>query len=270
MLTARVATQTEKNALAYDPKQDYRYLHVQVLDPKGKPAQDRFAHLLPISTEVSSPYDALRFSDPENNFTPVPWACQTDTSGRFTAFLRTTWDEKRGVPGPGHFVYLVNSSPDDAGGLSTSFTNPRDLPVPQRNLAHRDLSRALRSDGLKLTIQIVPGFTIQGTIVDLDDPQNPVSDGIVRAYVDGPISGQGGSAFRREAHCDARGNFTLAHCFPKTNQIKLDFDGPHAPGWRWVKTEIGGKPSDADTKGVTPDSPTGEVQLTIYVQRIQH
>jgi len=210
-----------------------RYIHGLVLDLDGKPAANRKVSLRGISRNavgISLEGAASRY-----------YQFTTDLKGRFQVRLWTEEDPKgEDRPTGSMYVVVVDPSAQDAGAVSPRFYNPASIP----------------SGGLNLTLQIQKGFTVNGRIVDYEDPTKPMKGIKVGCGNDLHVdthTGYGGALFLQSSVTDQLGRFEIQHIYPEEDP-NLSISA------NWLRTKIDGKWVDEPvTKVVLPTEPNSSV-----------
>jgi hypothetical protein len=218
-------------------KPAFRIIHGVVLGLDGKPAAHRKVQLVGLSRGSTRPYSDL----PEGR---VPgWDFTTDRQGRFTVPIGdfATWDDPKNRPGWGTYALVVESSPDDAGAVSSRFFHDarQAHSLHVTNDGWGDILD-LPAEGLNLTLQVKPGVTLEGTLEDAAHPGRPLAGVNVTTHNDlGSEShtGHGGEILWQSAKTDGQGRYTIRHIYPAAFTVGLETMGPEAT---WLKTKVDG------------------------------
>ena len=213
-----------------------RYIHGLVLDLDGKPAANRKVSLRGISRNAvggSLDEDGSRY-----------YQFTTDLNGHFQVRLWSKEDPKDYERPTGTiYVVVVDPSAQDAGAVSPQLTNPAGIP----------------EDGLDLTLKIQKGFTVDGKIVDYEDPSKPMKGINVGCNNDLNVdthTGYGGELFSQSTVTDQLCRFEIQHIYPEEDP-NLSISA------NWLRTMIDGKWVDLKQTKVVPASGTNSAVVEI-------
>ncbi len=213
-----------------------RYIHGLVLDLDGKPAANRKVTLRGIS------HDALGIS--LEGAASRYYQFTTDLKGRFQVRLWTEDDPSDYArPYGSMYALVVDPSAQDAGAVSQRLTNLASIP----------------QDGLNLTLQIQKGFTVDGKIVDYEDPTKPMKGISVRCNNDlhaETMTGSGGEFFSQNTVTDRLGHFKIQHVYPGE-------DPSLSISVNWLRTKLDGKWVDGPVTKVVPATGTNSAVVEI-------
>jgi hypothetical protein len=214
-----------------------------VLGTDGKPAAGRRVRVYGLSRGS--------LKTPSLDETQEPPDYITDAQGRFTAPFREGegWDmsvEGRPVRyGQGIWVLVVEPGENDAGGISARLWNGAPGALDDGSEPRWGTSLRVAGGGFELPIQVIEGTTINGSVMDRDDPSKPLPGVTVSIGHDleaNTRTGVGGEVFERTAVTDERGEFKFSHVhrgrvFPR---IAVRPDAPDSVPIYWLATNDGG------------------------------
>jgi hypothetical protein len=210
----------------------------------GKPVAERPVHLVGISRPVA----AYNVQDLDGREYDKPfWNTCTDIHGRFHFDFIHANKKMPDYPGSGAFAIVADSSPNDAGAVSTRFiwgSNPFWDHLP--DAPEWPKAVIMSGDTLNLVIQLKEGFTLKGQIWDYAHPDKPITGIAFGIYNDlhaETRTGWGADIFERKVTVDREGRFEFNHCYPVRNFSYLDEATPPHPGdmtISWVETKEDG------------------------------